>query len=147
MPTGAFSLCLRQLGFDVDMGEGKFRVPVDRWEALHAKADGIIAARGGRIQARKLSSFMGTVISMKLAWGPVTQLCARHLYALVNSVFFLNCWVTLTEEARGELLFWHQLPRLRFESDISPSLKGVSIQMATDASDFAWGGHTISGPM
>ena len=28
------SLVLRQLGFDVDMGEGKFRVPEDRWEAL-----------------------------------------------------------------------------------------------------------------
>ena len=28
------ALVLRQLGFDVDMGEGKFRVPVDRWEAL-----------------------------------------------------------------------------------------------------------------
>jgi len=28
------ALCLRQLGFDVDMGEGEFRVPVDQWEAL-----------------------------------------------------------------------------------------------------------------
>ena len=84
------SLCLRQLGFDVDMGEGKFRVPVDRWEALQAKADGIIAARVGKIQARKLSSFTGTVISMNLAWGPITQLYTMRLYALVKSVFFLN---------------------------------------------------------
>ena len=62
-------------------------------------------------------------------------------------MFFLNCWVTLTEEARGELLFWQQLPRLRFDADIWPSLKGLSIRIATDASDFAWGGHTMTGPL
>jgi hypothetical protein len=84
------ALCLRQLGFDVDMGEGKFRVPVDRWEALQSKTDAILAARGGRMQAKKLSSLTGTVISMKLARGPVTQLYTRHIYALINSVFFLN---------------------------------------------------------
>ena len=62
-------------------------------------------------------------------------------------MFFFNCWVTLTEEARGELFFWQQLPRLRLDSDIWPSLKGVFIRMATDASDFVWGGHTMTRPM
>ena len=47
----------------------------------------------------------------------------------------------------GELLFWQHLPRLRFETEIWPSLKGLSIKVATDASDFAWGGHTLSGPL
>ncbi len=99
------ALCLRQLGFDVDMGEGKFRVPVDRWEALQSKTDAILSARGGRVRARKLSSLTDSVISMGLAWGLVTRLYARHMYALIHSVFFLNCWVTLTYEARGKLLF------------------------------------------
>jgi len=72
------------------MGEGKFRVPIDRWEALQSKTDANLAARGGGVQARKLSSLTGTVISMKLAWEPVTQLYTRHLYALINSVFFLD---------------------------------------------------------
>ena len=62
-------------------------------------------------------------------------------------MFFLNRWVTLSEEARGELLFWQELPRLRFESDIWPSLKGVSIRIATNASDFAWGRHTMYVPL
>jgi hypothetical protein len=31
------ALYLRQMGFDVDMGEGKFRVLVERWEALQSK--------------------------------------------------------------------------------------------------------------
>ena len=26
-------------------------------------------------------------------------------------------------------------------------MKGVSIRIATDASDFAWGGHTMTGPL
>jgi len=55
--------------------------------------------------------------------------------------------VPLTEEARGELLFWQHLPRLRFDAEIWPPLKGVPIRVTTDASDFAWGGHTVTGRM
>jgi len=36
------ALVLRRLGFDVDMGEGKFRAPLDRWEALHSLTDSIL---------------------------------------------------------------------------------------------------------
>ena len=133
---------LRQLGFYVDMAEGKFRVPVDRWEALQTLTDSILSARGGRAQARKLASLAGTVISMRLTWGPVTQLYSRHIYVLVHSVPYLNCWVVLSEEARSELLFWRQLPRLRFAANIWPCLSGRSIRVATDSSDFAWGGAT-----
>ena len=104
-------------------------------------------ARGGRVLARKLASLVGTKISMRLAWGPVCQLYTRHLYALLNTVWSLNCWVPLSEEAVNELLFWQQLPRLGFETEIWPSQKGVSIKVATDASDFAWGGHTLGGPL
>ena len=55
--------------------------------------------------------------------------------------------MTHTEEKRGELLFLQYLPCLRFEADIWPSLKGVSILMARDVRDFARGGHTMMGPM
>ncbi len=84
---------------------------------------------------------------MELTWGPVTRLYTRHLYALINSVLFLNRLVAFMDEVRGELLFWQQLPRHHIDSDIWPSLKGVSIRMATDASDFAWGGYSMTGPM
>ena len=57
----------RQLGFDVDFAAGKFRVPVDRWEALQASVDGLVYARHGRVQARKLASLIGTVLSMHLS--------------------------------------------------------------------------------
>jgi len=56
--------------------------------------------------------------------------------------------VVLLEEGRGQLLFRRMLPRLHFEADIWPPLLGlITIMVATDASDFAWGGHTMFGPM
>jgi hypothetical protein len=45
------------------------------------------------------------VISMRLVWGPVTQLYSRHIYVPVHSVPYLSYWVVLSEEARSELLF------------------------------------------
>ena len=39
------ALVLLHLGFDVGMAEGKFRVPVDRWEALQSLTDSILSAR------------------------------------------------------------------------------------------------------
>ena len=135
----------RQLGFDVDLATGKFQVPSDRWEALRVSVDSILAARQGRVQARKLASVTGTVLSMHLSWGPVTQLYTRHLYALINSVVSLNCWVVLTEEVANELTFRQKLPRLIFEGAIWPPTEGVAIRMASDASDIGWGGHTMQG--
>ena len=87
------------------------------------------------------------MISIRLAWGPVTRLYSRHIYVLVHSAPCLNYWVVFSEEARSELLFWQQLPRLRFATDIWPCLTGLSIRVATNANDFAWGGHTMTGPL
>ncbi len=131
------------VGFDVDFTDGKFRVPVNRWEALREAAEGVAGARHGRVQARRLASLTGTVISMHLSWGPVTQLYTRHLYALINSVPSLNCWVALTDGALNELIFWQGLPRTRFEGDIWPPTAGIAIRMASDTIDFGWGGHTL----
>ncbi len=105
----------------------------------------ILNSHNGRVQARKLASVVGTIISMKLAWGPVTQLYTRNLYHILNDVLSLNCWVNITNEAFNELLFWKDLPPLRFDSEIWPSTSGLSIKVATDASDIGWGGHTLLG--
>jgi hypothetical protein len=83
---------------------------------------------------------------MKLAWGLVTQLYTRNLYRSINDAISLNCWVTVSDEALNELLFWKNLPRLRFDSDIRPPTSGLPIKVATDTSDFGWGGHTLNGP-
>ncbi len=64
-----------------------------------------LSTHSGRVVARSLASITGTVLLMRLSLGPVTQLYTRHLYALINSVWTLNCWVVLTEGAIKELLF------------------------------------------
>jgi hypothetical protein len=141
------SLERKHLGFEVDLGAWYFRVPADRWEELEFSTDALLVARGIRVLARKLANFVGTLISMRLAWEPVCQMYTRHLYALLNTVWSLNCWVSLLEEAVNKVLFLQQPPRLRFETAIWPSQKGVSIKVATDARDFAWRGHTQGGPL
>jgi len=57
----------RQLGFDVGIADGEFRVPVNRWEALHESVEGLVGAPHGRIQARRLASLTGTVLLMHLS--------------------------------------------------------------------------------
>jgi hypothetical protein len=106
------------LGFIFDLAKGLFKVPPTRWESLRDDANVIIAAKGVRVQARTLASLMGTIFSMKLAWGLITQLYTRNLYRIPNSVASLNCWVTINDEALDKLLFGKDLPCLRFESDI-----------------------------
>jgi hypothetical protein len=137
----------RQLGFDVDFAQGKLQVPAVRWEALKVSAGVLLSARSGRVQARNMARLTGTVISVHLSWGPVTHLYTRHLYALINSVVSINCWVELTEEATNELSFWHGLPRLEFEGSIWPPTAGISVRMASDANDIGWDGHTMQGVM
>jgi len=134
------------LGFLVNLAEGLFKVPITRWESLHKDIDFILNSHNGRVQARKLASLVGTIMSMKLAWGPVTQLYTRNLYHIINNVVSLNCWVPVSYEALNELLFWMDIPLLRFDSEIWPLASGISIKVATDASDIGWGGHTINGP-
>ncbi len=93
------------LGFIVDLSNVLFKVPIHRWEALHLLASSIIYSKGLRVQARKLASLVGTIISMKLAWGPITPLYTRNLYHILNNVLSLNCWVTISNEALDELYF------------------------------------------
>jgi len=52
----------------------------------------------------------------------------------------LNCWVTLTKGATNELLFWQELPRVRFEGEIWPAPEEISIRMASGANNIGWGG-------
>jgi len=59
-----------RLGFDVNLVTGLFKVHITRWEALRDDAAAILNSKGTRVQAHKLVRLVGTIISMKLAWGP-----------------------------------------------------------------------------
>ena len=43
----------------------------------------------------------------------------------------------------SDLLFWQGLPRVKFEGDVWPPTAEISIQMASDAIDIGWDGHTM----
>ena len=83
-------------------------------------------------------------MSVKLAWGHITQLYTRNICHILSNAPSLNFWVIIDNEAHNELLFWKDLPRLRHESDIWFCTMAISIKVAKDASDFGWGGHTLS---
>jgi hypothetical protein len=55
------------LGFLVNLAKGLFKVPINRWESLHKDIDYILNSNNDRVQARKLASLIGTIMSMKLA--------------------------------------------------------------------------------
>jgi hypothetical protein len=62
----------RHLGFDFDFADGVFRVPLDRCDTLKLAVDSTLSARHGRIQARRLASVTGTVLSTHMSRGLVT---------------------------------------------------------------------------
>jgi len=115
------------LRFDVDLANGLFKIPIARWEALREDSAAMLKSKGTRVHARKLACLFGTVISMKLAWGPITQLYTRNIYHIQNNVPFLNCWVTLDDGAHNGVFFGKYLTRLRIESDIWPCTNGLSM--------------------
>jgi hypothetical protein len=83
-----------------------------------------ISTHKGRVVARSLTNITGAVLSMHLSWSPVTQLYTRHMYALISSMWALNCLVVLTEGAINEVLFCKGLPRLRFAGPLWPPTGG-----------------------
>ncbi len=89
----------------MDFAEGKFQVPIDRWEALRESMNALLNADKGRVQARNIARLTCTAIRMHKSMGPVTQLYTRHLYPLIISVVSLDFWIELTEEEANELYF------------------------------------------
>ena len=79
------------LGFIFNLAEGLFKVSIRRWEALKVLVESFFSSKGVRVQAWKRASLVGTVISMKLAWGPITHLYTRNLYHILSNLLSLNC--------------------------------------------------------
>lgn len=136
--------CVRHLGFIVNTVDGTLSVPSDRWTRLQNDIQTLLTRP--RIQARRVASLTGQIISMGTAFGPVTQLYTRYLYALLTPGQSLNRWIQLSEGALSELLFWQGLSHDSFSSPIWPHVAGNSIRLASDASNTGWGAVALSGP-
>ena len=89
----------RHLGFDVDLANELFKIPVARWEAIREHTYAILTLNGSRVQARNLACLVRKVISMKSTWGPINQLYTSNIYLILNNVPSLNCQVTTNNEA------------------------------------------------
>ena len=77
---------------------------------------------------------------MKVALGLVVHFYTKFLYEAINKAPGWSCWVTVSQTTLDELSFWASTSRTLFRGPIWPPSMSVRIDMATDASDGAWGG-------
>jgi hypothetical protein len=132
------------LGMIVDSVSGQFEVPAHRWDKLQAAIRSITSATRHRVPVRQLAGCVGQIISMRVALGPVVHLYTRYLYEVINQALGWSGWVTVSQTALEELSFWSSMTRTSFRGPIWPPSRAVSIHMATDASEGAWGGVLLS---
>ena len=128
------------IGFTIDLALGYFHIPDKKIERLKASAVGITDP--SRVPIRAIAGVIGHIMSMSLAMGPIALLRTKMLYAVINSYFSWNVWVTLTEDAKEELCFW--------QSNVA-ALNGQPIWFKSgatrvvffDASDSGYGGYSV----
>ena len=84
------TLRLIWLGFVVDVCLGQIEVPSEKITALRSALHQ--ATQSPRIKARSLASIIGKIISMGLAFGPLSRFMTRSLYAVLESH---NVWCDL----------------------------------------------------
>ena len=96
------------LGFQLDLNKGMFYVPEEKLSKLISSIKVILIASyiANRVCVRKLASFVGQIISMGLAIGPVSRLGTRALYLVLNSRRYWSDVLPLSCASRDELLFW-----------------------------------------
>ena len=79
-------------------------MPVSKIDTLKSKLLETKVAKC--VPAKQLASLIGKVMSMSLAFGPVTRLMTRNLYAVLNHRLARCQRLTLSNEALQEIDFW-----------------------------------------
>jgi len=106
-----------------------------------ANADG-----GKAMTARQLARLAGSIISMGPALGSIARLRTRGLYRAINSVARLDQAISLHlhTEAISEIKFWSECFHEFHGLPMRPLMPSCSVITWSDASDFAWGGYTVT---
>ena len=131
------------LGFVINLEDGHLSVAPRRVERLFKLLHALVDAKSST--ARKIAQLAGTIISMGPALGPITRLRTREMYRVINSVPHINCNVILPQDLQHEMKFW-QRAFLGFQGvPIRPIMPATYVITWSDASDYAWGGYTVSG--
>ena len=127
-------------GFVLNLSAGTFQVPQKRVNSFCLVLHSIVA-KGFVASTRQLARFTGLLASMGLALGPVVQLSTRSLYRDILNAASWDRPFHLSDEAVGEVLFWHANFHNSGSPIWSPSPK-PEVFTYLDASDSGWGGFT-----
>ena len=132
--------CLTWLGFVVDVALGQIEVPLEKIEALRGILNKVRLAP--QINAKTLASIIGQIISMSLAFGPVSRFRTRSLYAVLNSRWAWCEMLTLSLEAIEELQFWSSYLK-DFNAQPIWHIPSAVRVVYSDASETGFGGYVV----
>lgn len=130
------------LGFNINTISMQFKVPQKKLDKLKSLLN--LTVSDGYATFRQLAKIAGSVISMALAVGPISRLCTRQMYYTIESRS--SSWdtaISLSPALLEELRFW--LFNIDYFNGFAirpPS--STAIIIFTDASDYAFGGHSTS---
>ena len=128
------------LGFVIDLALGQIEVPQEKITSLQKVLRQLSPATF--IQARKIASIIGQIISMGLAIGPVSRFMTRSLYATLESRRAWCEWLCLSPEAWNEIAFWQECLTEYKAQPIWHSPSAVRV-VYSDASDTGYGGYVV----
>ena len=131
---------LQWLGFIVDSAKGQLEVPTGKVAALTHKLQD--TCHRSMLPAKNLASILGSIISMGLAVGPVTQLMTRSAYALLESRVSWWDMLEVTPGAQKELEFWRDCLVDYNSQPIWHSPSAVRV-VYSDASHTGYGGYVV----
>ena len=129
------------LGFLVNLKQGLFSVPPKKVTSLKHKLE--LFRSSQKTTARRISSLVGTVVSMGTAIGPVARMWTRSLYALVKKAPSWDSLITLSDNVSAEIKFWSICFEKFNGNHVWPTSPIVNVMSYSDSSDFAWGGYIV----
>ena len=131
---------LTWLGFVVGLALRQIEVPQEKLQALRLSLQQNSQCR--KIRARSLASVVGKIISMSLAFGPVSRFMTRSLYAVLERRVAWCDMLTLSPEALQELTFWATSLEEYNAQPIWHSPSAVRV-VYSDVSDTGYGGFVV----
>ena len=132
--------CLIWLGFIIDLAKGVIQVPESKIVSLRSMLQ--VVKQASCVRAKYLASILGKIISMGLAFGPVTRFMTRSLYSVLESRQSWYESLQFTPEAKAELVFWASNLEGYNAQPIWHSPGAVRV-VYSDASDTGFGGYVV----